>query len=325
MSKSNRRPAPRVTPRNVAEYVLDLDARAAPGEGDFEVPTEDWRELLSLASAAIPRLSFTDVANDPAREELRQLKALRELERQALAKVLGVGVDTEWDDLLEVGQGYVMALEAEQERRGAELVRECLDTDQPSKLRCPRCLGECANEGKGNCTRAAGRTRYQVLSELDADGRRQLQVDHPAWFCAHAAEKACVLQRPHSGVCVTFDELAAEYAPEEPEHPECPHCGEADGHKPAQCAFKPTEDDDRPTMVESMEKADREAADAAKSQKKKRTSKKFPKGDGELEPCTKCGAAFGEHAGQKCPPKQRRMPIHDVPAEDAAVVEEAPF
>lgn len=106
----------------------------------------------------------------------------------------------------------------------------------PGRLRCPRCLGPC---GK-TCVRSANSTRYEELRQLDPEHRRQLAIDHPSWFCQdRATGSECVLQEEHAGDCKTFSDLEAEEGEREPEaeHPECPHCGEADGHKPNECAM----------------------------------------------------------------------------------------
>lgn len=106
----------------------------------------------------------------------------------------------------------------------------------PGRLRCPRCLGPC---GK-TCVRPANSTRYEELRQLDPEHRRQLAIDHPSWFCQdRATGSECVLQEEHAGDCKTFSDLEAEEGEREPEaeHPECPHCGEADGHKPSECAM----------------------------------------------------------------------------------------
>lgn len=147
----------------------------------------------------------------------------------------------------------------------------------PGRLRCPRCLGPC---GK-TCVRSANSTRYEELRQLDPEHRHQLAIDHPTWFCQdRATGSECVLQEEHVGDCKTFSDLEAEEGEREPEaeHPECPHCGEADGHKPNECAMN----------------VDSDAALAADSGRRlngagwKRTAKLARESNG-LDACHHCG------------------------------------
>jgi hypothetical protein len=253
--------------------------------------------------------------------------SLRKLLALELARALGVGVDTSWTEALEVARGYAMALDAERDhyvRRVAELGNQAAlrPADRPDEDEHPAGCKVCKTSPyvlRVNGVELAG--HYADRDVAEQDGRRRciggFEVYEPrkqrVWDVYSRCETCDELTDGH----VTSSCPKAKAEEPEVEHPECPHCGEADGHKPEDCAAR---EDDRPTMVESLAKAELEQAAARARPKKRRASKKFPKGGDIMEPCTACGLPFGDHDGQRCPKKQRRMKYVDEPT-----TAEAPF
>lgn len=291
-----RKPKPRAVPTTLAELVLDLEERADAGDGAFEVPAAEWAQLVERAQeeeTAQPR----ELPPPSAAVALLQAEAgLGERDRVDLCKALGVGIDTGWTEALEVTRGYVMALDAERDA-GVRRVDALSDADERRYLDFRKALGAGEHASWDDLVKLAQDTSA-ALAQLSTKG----SVERPA----HRKEAKSEEPDPRASC------PKAKAEEPEVEHPECPHCGEADGHKPEECAAR---EDDRPTMVESMVKA------AARARpKKRRATKKFPLGGDPLELCTVCGAPFGEHDGQRCPKKQRRMKYVDEPT-----TAEAPF
>lgn len=278
---------------------------------------------------------------------------LAERNRAELARVLECGQDSSWADLFEVARGYVLALHAEleaeyrarhpapEEACGALLVEDdqeepmvaCerpqghdgnhrgtfgsktiaapREEEEPEYPDCPHC-GEADGHAPGDC---AARAPPEALpEELIEDSLRRLRGS--AW--KRAAKKAreegaldtchhCGIDDERAGVDLVVSRNDAVL----PDGVFCAGCRELLNHTP--------EDFERrhgPPMVKSLERADAEERQA-KAEKKKRGTKKFPKGDGLTEKCATCGAERGTHDGQKCPPKQHRMQIHDEPTSEA--------
>lgn len=326
-----RKPKPRAVPTTLAELVLDLDSRLE-GESvacDVWLPAEEWERLLARAvDERHPAPNFGPVAPDEkVGLEYAELLGQRQLEREDLAKALGCGVDTEWPDLVQIAKGYAMALEVERERyvrRVAELGNQATlrPADRPDEDEHPEDCRECAKRPfvlRVNGVELAG--HYEDRDFAEQDGRRRcsggFEVYEPrkqrVWDSYTRCETCGEVTDGH----VTSSCPKAKVEEPEEEHPDCPHCGEADGHKPEDCAAR---EDDRPTMVESMAKAELEQAAARARPKKRRATKKFPLGGDPLELCTVCGAPFGEHDGQRCPKKQRRMKYVDEPTDRKSVV-----
>lgn len=233
MKRTNRRPAPRPTPRSAAELVLDLEARA-PGEAeaDFEVPGCEWALLVQFArgehgdAPRSPSVAATEAVfaqRDAAelaelRESLRATKAALEQQRGALAHVLGAGVDTEFADCLEIARGYRQALDAERAEHEALLRARDEAQEQCSKFAVERDVRRHA------LAREVGWGALNSFEDL-----LQVVRGHVMALDAERARAQSAEDAAHG--------LAAEPEPqEEPEHPECPHCRETDGHAPEDCA-----------------------------------------------------------------------------------------
>lgn len=327
----NRRPVPRPEPRTVAETILDLEARAPRGDGDFEVPADSWLALLELATFETRRAE----ANSPEkpdgsselaelRESLRATKAALEQQRGALAHVLGAGVDTEFSDCLEIARGYVQALDAERQRaQNAEDAAHALaagpeeDDEEPEHPECPHC-GEADGHAPKDCANKGW--ERPTDAELAADSLRRLNGS--AWKRqAKAARESNSLERCHH--CGAGDQIAVEleYSKGDDVLPNAMLCAGCRGR----LRHTPEEWERRhgPTMVQSLERIDAEAATAKKPKGKRkgqvtldeavaavspkprapgRPTKKFPQGGSDpTERCTQCNAELGEHDGTKCP------------------------
>lgn len=391
---------------------LEAQEQAEPGveeedgrEAVLSAALDGWRSKLAQALGAGVDTEFPDLveiargyamALDAERQAVldRAEKVVAEARAKKSRRPAGTGpadVYAKCESCGEVTDGHVTS-SCPKAKAG----------EVPGRLRCPRCLGPCLNEG-GRCVRSAGATRLKELRQLTPEHRSDLAIDHPEWFCERGRARGCALQADHAGDCMMFSELEAFEGPEEPEaeHPECPHCGEADGHKPNECAMNVDSDaalaadsgrrlngagwkrsakeareknaldachhcgvgedfgdellsvrsdevlpdgvfcrgcrvrlaknpaewerhgPPAPTMVEKLEADEKEAAAAKARPKKRRATKKFPLGGDPLELCTQCGASYGDHAGTRCPKKQRRMKFVDGDA--AAASPEAPF
>lgn len=272
-----RRPRPRRALTSLQELVLDLDERLEGGDAlcDVWLPHEDWTRLVEEATVADALAPAPAAPPDGLRLEL--------------ARALGVGVDTDWSDLVEVARGYALALEAERE---ASIQR--LDELKPASG---------AGAGADDAVRA-----HPVDCEA-CEERPYVIREHGVELPGHYADReAAIADALHTRCKGGFDVCEPRIGRTWDTFRLCTVCRQVtDGHVSDACPFA---DLPRPAPARA------EVGDAPK----RRRSKKFPKGEGELEACTTCGQHAGEHAGQRCPKPQRRMKYVDEPATG-----EAPF
>jgi hypothetical protein len=274
-----RKPRAKKTPETCAELVRDIDERLEGGDAlsDVWLPHEDW---AALVHASLDELEPSSTEANPTEVAPAKWSVRETFDRAALIKVLDCGVDSTWEDLIEVARGYVMALEAERASLlwqsleiAAARVRRVPVASPPSEGGYAVKVGSLWAGWAGELVRESERLVVALASEAERIALAY-SSDYPA---AKAVQLKTLKRATVTEPAVTVDvelgaqaggtELQAECAPgdpdcpscgagEEREPPECPTCGEADGHKPEDCAMR--EPEEQPKKKRSKRKAQAE-------------------------------------------------------------------
>lgn len=149
----------------------------------------------------------------------------------------------EWARLVEQADEEALTAAAETgakkraEKSDAEVIRILEAGHEETRKLLAKSLGAGVDSSWGELFEVA---RGYVMA-LDAERERFVRRVGEVLAVSRSAENA------PTGVCGAGEE-------KELEHPECPHCGEADGHKPADCAMKETEEEPKPTAKRGRKK-----------------------------------------------------------------------